>query len=342
MRTFWAIWVLSLAVGSAYAEGDVSQPGSGTGLTTAAEATTQDDPAIDVHDLGDVVDANDRSSGCAVEPVVLKRAGFPGPLVLSLTSCDGEPSAAALLALSELAQPAREHGDTGGADGDHASVHALNAGLLERLQQIADHYPGHAIEIVSGYRPNARVGSRHRSADALDLRLDGVDNAELSAFLRALAATGVGYYPNSGFVHVDVRKEAFYWVDNSGPGQAPRYETALAANALALDKATPPSGALDKLGSGNASQQTAKAVPEQAAVGETVKAVLEAAASAEAPAPASAVEAAGSGQTALPVPTQAELDAELRSLAERALVVMNAALGHAPSSSSALPTRSDQ
>jgi hypothetical protein len=31
---------------------------------------------------------------------------------------------------------------------------------------------------------------------------------------------GVGFYPTSGFVHLDVRKgPSFYWVDRSGPGK---------------------------------------------------------------------------------------------------------------------------
>jgi hypothetical protein len=232
------------------------------------------------------------------------------------------------LALSELAQPAGERGDATAATDplSGSSVHALNAGLLERLQQIADHYPGHAIEIVSGYRPTARVGSRHRSGDALDLRLDGVDGAELSAFVRGLAATGVGYYPNSGFVHVDVRTEAFYWVDNSGPGQAPRYMTATAANAIALDKTAAATELLGKLGGASAGQQAAKSAGEPTASSAAIEA---------------APEQAAPGEAAARTPTQAELDAELHDLAERALVVMNIALGHAPSSSSALPTRTE-
>jgi hypothetical protein len=33
---------------------------------------------------------------------------------------------------------------------------------------------------------------------------------------------GVGYYPNSSFVHLDVRETNTYWVDYAGPGEAPR------------------------------------------------------------------------------------------------------------------------
>jgi hypothetical protein len=41
--------------------------------------------------------------------------------------------------------------------------------------------------------------------------------------LQELSETGVGYYPNSTFVHVDVRPDAAYWVDRSGPGEPPDY-----------------------------------------------------------------------------------------------------------------------
>jgi len=42
-------------------------------------------------------------------------------------------------------------------------------------------------------------------------------------FCRTLGTVGVGYYPNSSFVHLDVRDVPTYWIDYSGPGQAPRY-----------------------------------------------------------------------------------------------------------------------
>jgi hypothetical protein len=38
---------------------------------------------------------------------------------------------------------------------------------------------------------------------------------------------GVGYYPNSSFVHLDIRKGAkAFWIDYSGPGEAPLYSQA--------------------------------------------------------------------------------------------------------------------
>jgi hypothetical protein len=50
-----------------------------------------------------------------------------------------------------------------------------------------------------------------------------VSNRELRDFCRGLPSAGVGYYPNSWFVHLDARDERSYWVDYSRPGEAPRY-----------------------------------------------------------------------------------------------------------------------
>ena len=34
---------------------------------------------------------------------------------------------------------------------------------------------------------------------------------------------GVGYYPNSSFVPLDVRDASAFWIDYAGAGQSPRY-----------------------------------------------------------------------------------------------------------------------
>jgi hypothetical protein len=102
---------------------------------------------------------------------------------------------------------------------------ALHPRLLQLLQRVVTHFPGHVIEIVSGYRPGAGT-SRHAHARALDLRLSGVSREALRDFARTLPGAGVGFYPNSVFVHLDVRdgdEGNAYWTDYSGPGETPRY-----------------------------------------------------------------------------------------------------------------------
>jgi hypothetical protein len=57
----------------------------------------------------------------------------------------------------------------------------------------------------------------------------GVDNEELREFCKSFRNVGVGFYPNSSFIHLDVRTESTTWTDFSKPGEAPRYNRADAA-----------------------------------------------------------------------------------------------------------------
>ncbi len=102
------------------------------------------------------------------------------------------------------------------------------ARLIEILARVSDHFGGREISIVSGYRGEGRytrASSRHTSGNALDVRVRGVPNTEVRDYVRAtFDNVGVGYYPRSHFVHVDVRDRSDYWVDWSAPGEAPDYE----------------------------------------------------------------------------------------------------------------------
>src|SRR5271168_1650463 len=78
--------------------------------------------------------------------------------------------------------------------------------------------PDGVIDVVCGYRTTAtneflRHGtaasgvaehSQHMEAKAIDIRVPGVSTAKLRDAALALEAGGVGYYPASRFVHVDV------------------------------------------------------------------------------------------------------------------------------------------
>ncbi|HEX5657277.1 MAG TPA: DUF882 domain-containing protein, partial [Polyangiales bacterium] len=84
-------------------------------------------------------------------------------------------------------------------------------------------YPGKVIEIISGYRPDARETSRHHHGRALDMRVNGITREKLRDYARTFEKTGVGYYPNSYFVHMDVRDVKGFWIDRAGPGEAADY-----------------------------------------------------------------------------------------------------------------------
>lgn len=144
---------------------------------------------------------------------------------LTLRDASGTAANGVLEQLSVLARP---RGVEAPASIDHddpdfvaPGIRRLNEGLLPLLARLSEHFPDRAIEIVSGYRPNAREGSRHRFGRALDLRVAGVPIDEVRAYLDGEPRTGVGLYPTSGFVHLDVRSESVRWVDDSGPGEAP-------------------------------------------------------------------------------------------------------------------------
>jgi LysM repeat protein len=95
--------------------------------------------------------------------------------------------------------------------------------LIKLLSKVSDKFGSRPIRIVSGYRTRSFYqDSRHKLSRAVDFSIPGIDNTVVRDYLRTLPAAGVGYYPNSSFVHLDVRDTATYWVDFAGPGEAPR------------------------------------------------------------------------------------------------------------------------
>lgn len=101
------------------------------------------------------------------------------------------------------------------------------ARLIEVLARISDHFGGRTVHIISGFRHAGgytRETSQHTQGHAIDIRVDGVPNTELRDFARTFDRVGVGYYPRSTFVHVDVRERSTYWVDWSRPGERPQYQ----------------------------------------------------------------------------------------------------------------------
>jgi len=109
------------------------------------------------------------------------------------------------------------------------AVFKMDVRLAHMLYEVGRHYDGHRLEVVSGYRhPKVAKNpkSPHKKGLACDFRVRGVANAALRDYLRkTFAHAGVGYYPNSVFVHMDDRKKgpSAFWIDYAGPGQAASY-----------------------------------------------------------------------------------------------------------------------
>ena len=99
--------------------------------------------------------------------------------------------------------------------------------LLQLLQRVADRWPGRRLRVQSGVRPvverPGREPGNHMRGRAVDFSVDGVSNRDLRDFCRTLPNAGVGYYPNSSFVHLDARDRPTFWVDLSGPGEPANY-----------------------------------------------------------------------------------------------------------------------
>ena len=92
--------------------------------------------------------------------------------------------------------------------------------LMLMLQKVADHFPDVRFDVVSGYRIGKTAhSSPHNYGRAMDFRMHGIENKVVYDFIRTLPECGAGYYPNSVFVHLDVRDRKTTWVDYSGVGE---------------------------------------------------------------------------------------------------------------------------
>lgn len=79
---------------------------------------------------------------------------------------------------------------------------------LAIIADVADRYEGKTIELVSAYRVRRGESrtSPHRHARAIDFRIRGVPLREIRDYLwRTYDHVGLGWYPESQFIHVDSR-----------------------------------------------------------------------------------------------------------------------------------------
>ncbi|HVW30700.1 MAG TPA: DUF882 domain-containing protein [Polyangiaceae bacterium] len=113
------------------------------------------------------------------------------------------------------------------------TIHDIDPRLIRLVVHVSDTFGGRPIRVVSGYREHSYFEeSKHKVGHAFDFSIPGVPNAVLRDYLRTLPNVGVGYYPNSTHVHLDVREASAYWVDEAGPGEPPRFANGGAAKPL--------------------------------------------------------------------------------------------------------------
>ncbi|MCK9459779.1 MAG: LysM peptidoglycan-binding domain-containing protein [Proteobacteria bacterium] len=152
---------------------------------------------------------------CLKPPVTLYRVRTDETRTVSLCRCNGEPTPEGIEVLSAVSAPPRQ-----------PVPFPLHERLVRLLQRVAEQYPGKRLEIVSGQRPrkeSQKNESLHNKGRAIDFRVEGVSNARLVTFVRKLDQVGVGYYPNSVFIHLDTREKDAYWIDYSRPGEKAIY-----------------------------------------------------------------------------------------------------------------------
>jgi uncharacterized protein YcbK (DUF882 family) len=102
-------------------------------------------------------------------------------------------------------------------------VHTMDPKVIDLLASLQHRFGGkRPFQVISGYRSpetNAMLAamsdgvaehSLHMEGKAVDIRLDGVSVHTLGRAARTLRAGGVGQYPASDFVHVDVGRVR-YW-----------------------------------------------------------------------------------------------------------------------------------
>lgn len=98
-------------------------------------------------------------------------------------------------------------------------VHPIDPNLLDILSALQDRvgHPG-TFEVISGFRsPATNEMLRHQSSgqsgvsrkslhlrgQAIDIRLTGAETSQLRRTAISMARGGVGYYPESDFLHLD-------------------------------------------------------------------------------------------------------------------------------------------
>jgi len=169
-------------------------------------------------------------------PAALDESGRPLLALLALNTGDRV----------EL-RAASDHGGFAASDLDHAATslreprtgnaHPVEPRLLDLVYQVQCHFSAREIRVVSGYRtPRGSAGSNHGKGRAMDFVVPGVPDADVAKYARALGFVGVGIYPVSGFLHLDIRDRSYFWSDASGPGRRNRERGILGDLAASSDK----------------------------------------------------------------------------------------------------------
>jgi uncharacterized protein YcbK (DUF882 family) len=116
--------------------------------------------------------------------------------------------------------------------------HPVDPRTLAFVYRVETRFGVPEVRVISGYRvPKPGSRSNHGKGRAVDLVVPGVADEEVARFARDAGFAGVGVYPTSQFVHIDIRPRSYFWVDYSGPHMKNRERGILADVAARSDAA---------------------------------------------------------------------------------------------------------
>jgi uncharacterized protein YcbK (DUF882 family) len=184
--------------------------------------------------------SNSSSNSAKITPTPAALAYMAGKQALvglhapSTRAAENDPRGRPMLALTTVNRgeslAIASDGDDGGfgsADLDRVAhllramggeEHPVDPRTLALVYRIQVHFGAPEIRVVSGYRvPKPGSHSNHGKGRAMDLVVPGIADEDVARFARGLGFVGVGVYPTSQFVHVDVRPRSYFWIDYSGP-----------------------------------------------------------------------------------------------------------------------------
>jgi uncharacterized protein YcbK (DUF882 family) len=128
------------------------------------------------------------------------------------------------------------------------NAHPVHPRLLTLLLTIQEHFHAGEVRLLSGYRSPWEGNSNHGKGRAADFVIPGASDDTVASFARTLGFAGVGIYPTSHFVHLDVRDASYFWVDASAPGRPHRERGVLANVAKESDERAKTRGELRVFG----------------------------------------------------------------------------------------------
>jgi uncharacterized protein YcbK (DUF882 family) len=158
------------------------------------------------------------SAASLLAPPVLAKSGAVQERTLSLYNTHtGEDVSTVYWAAGDYINSGLQDVNTLLRDHRSGDIYPIDPDLLDLLYVLQQQVGGRkAYQVISGYRSprtNAALSSSsagvakrsyHMQGKAIDIRLPGCDLKQLHRAALEIKAGGVGYYPGSDFIHVDV------------------------------------------------------------------------------------------------------------------------------------------